>query len=279
MNQQMIRDKSRVLSLTGVNNFRDYGGYGVRGNAFLRRGILWRSAQHQKATASDLAAIDTLRIEHIIDLRGDNERTAYPCRRAPGFAGQVQFSTGETAGLAPHLEAAKTAITGRAVHDRMLAVYATMPFRSPLIEALRLYIAVLAQSLVPNDSSGSSSLVPSLVHCVAGKDRTGFAVALVHRLLGVHDDDVMSDYLLTNAAAQIDERLAQESQTFRNRYGARMTDEAIRTVMMVDPAYLEAAFAALHERHGSIAAYSEAILHVTPAMRERLTANLVTHEN
>ena len=274
-----MMDKDRVLSLTGVNNFRDYGGYGVIGNAVLRRGILWRSAQHQKATASDLAAIDALRIEHIIDLRGDNERIAYPCRRAPGFAGRVQFAIGETAGLAPHLEAAKTAITGRAVHDRMLAVYATMPFRSPLVEALRLYIAALAQSLVPNGSSGSSSLVPSLVHCVAGKDRTGFAVALVHRLLGVHDDDVMSDYLLTNAAAQIDERLAQESQTFRNRYGARMTDEAIRTVMMVDPAYLEAAFAALHERYGSIAAYSEAILHVTPAMRERLTANLVTHEN
>src|SRR3546814_13205778 len=72
---------------------------------------------------------------------------------------------------------------------------------------------------------------PSLVHCVAGKDRTGFAVAIVHRLLGVHDDDLMHDYLLTNTAGRIEERIAQGAAHIRARYGAEIKDEAVRTII------------------------------------------------
>src|SRR3546814_16314266 len=64
----------RVLPLSGVHNFRDYGGYGVEGGGRLRDGSLWRSAQHAEADDDDLAAIDALGIETIIDLRGDDER-------------------------------------------------------------------------------------------------------------------------------------------------------------------------------------------------------------
>src|SRR3546814_6218361 len=65
----------RVLPLSGVHNFRDYGGYGVEGGGRLRDGSLWRSAQHAEADDDDLAAIDALGIETIIDLRGDDERS------------------------------------------------------------------------------------------------------------------------------------------------------------------------------------------------------------
>lgn len=255
---------TRILPLTGVHNFRDYGGYATETGGRLRSGILWRSAHHEQASDDDLAAIAALGIDTIIDLRGDDERADHPCRRAPGFSARVMFAPGTTAGLAPHLAAAGTGITAEVARERMIMAYQGMPYRPVLVESLKLYLAALSEY----DS-------PSLVHCVAGKDRTGFAVALVHRLLGVHEDDVMADYLLTNVAGKIDERVAQGGAVIRARYGGEIKDDAIRTLMMVGPAYLDAAFAAIRERHGTLAQYAEDVLALTPAMHDAMRDQLV----
>ncbi|NJS13716.1 MAG: tyrosine-protein phosphatase, partial [Sphingopyxis sp.] len=162
------------------------------------------------------------------------------------------------------LAAAGTGITAEVARERMIMTYENMPYRPVLVESLRLYVAALSAY----DS-------PSLVHCVAGKDRTGFAVALVHRLLGVHEDDVMADYLLTNVAGKIDERVAQGADVIRARYGGEIKDDAIRTLMMVGPAYLDAAFAAIRERHGTLAQYAEDVLGMTPEMQDGLRDRLV----
>ena len=66
----------RVLPLSGIHNFRDYGGYAVEGNGRLRDNFLWRSAHHESASDDDLAAVDALGLETVIDLRGDDERRA-----------------------------------------------------------------------------------------------------------------------------------------------------------------------------------------------------------
>src|SRR3546814_2332062 len=71
-----------------------------------------------------LAAIDALGIETIIDLRGDDEREAHPCRRSGNFAGRVLFADGITAGLAPHLQAAGGAIDVGTARARMIDTYA-----------------------------------------------------------------------------------------------------------------------------------------------------------
>lgn len=257
-------DETRVLPLNGVHNFRDYGGYATESGGRLRRGILWRSAHHEQASDEDLAAIDALGIDTVVDLRGDDERAAHPCRRSNNFAARVMFAPGNTAGLAPHLAAAKAHITAEVARERMIATYQNMPYRPVLVESLKLYLAALAEY----DS-------PSLVHCVAGKDRTGFAVALVHRLLGVHEDDVMADYLLTNVAGRIEERIEQGARVIRANYGQDIQDDAIRTLMMVSPAYLDAAFAAMRERHGSLAQYAEDVLAMTPEMQEAMRDRLV----
>src|SRR3546814_7453033 len=73
-----------------------------------------------------LAAIDALGIETIIDLRGDDEREAHPCRRSGNFAGRVLFADGITAGLAPHLQAAGGAIDVGTARARMIDTYAGM---------------------------------------------------------------------------------------------------------------------------------------------------------
>lgn len=254
----------RVLPLSGVHNFRDYGGYAVEGGGRLRSGVLWRSAHHVEATDADLAAIDALGIETIVDLRGDDERVDHPCRRSDGFSARVLFAEGNTAGLAPHLQAAQGAIDVETARARMVDTYAGMPYRPALVATLRLYLSALAEYDAP-----------SLVHCVAGKDRTGFAVAIVHRLLGVHDDDLMQDYLLTNSAGNIERRIAQGGAAIRARYNAEIHDDAIRALMSVNPIFLDAALTTVRRDHGDIANYAETVLNLTPAMREAMVDRLV----
>lgn len=254
----------RVLPLSGVHNFRDYGGYAVAGGGRLREGMLWRSAHHEGASDEDLAAIDALGLETVVDLRGDDERQMHPCRRSEQFSARVLFAGGVTAGLAPHLRAAGGAIDAETARARMIDIYAGMPYRSALVATLRLYFAALAEYDAP-----------SLVHCVAGKDRTGFAVAIVHRLLGVHEDDLMQDYLLTNTAGNIEGRIAQGAAHIRRLYGGEIGEAAVRAIMSVNPAYLDAALATVRRDHGDVATYAEAVLNVTPEMREAIIDRLV----
>lgn len=253
---------NRVLPLEGIHNFRDYGNYPVTGGGRVVAGVLWRSAQHGDATDADLDQVRDLHIRTVIDLRGISERTAKPCRRYPGFAGEVLFHEGETAGL--HVEAASGSPTADEARAAMRRLYAGIAFRPNLIPMLKRYFHVLEVR------EGSS-----LVHCVAGKDRTGFAVALMQHVLGVHADDIVADYVLTNQAGNIDARIAAGAEQIRAKYGA--IDEAtIRTLMGVEADYLETAFASLRDAHGSIDGYLAEVLEVDAARVDALRARYLT---
>ena len=145
----------------------------------------------------------------------------------------------------------------------MLAVYRLLPFVPALAGSYRLFLAALT------DRPGAS-----MVHCFAGKDRTGIAVALVHVLAGVHRDDLMADYLRSADPALIERRIAGEGAAIRAEHGPR-SDAALRRLFGVEPQYLDAAFVAMTERHGSIAGYAEAVLGVTPARAEALRMALI----
>ena len=255
----------RVRLFEGIHNFRDYGGYAAR-DGRLKSGVLWRSGQHGGATPADLAGVAELGIATVVDLRGDSERQMMPCLRHDDFDGLVLFAPGETAGseLAPHEEAGRGITTADEARAAMTRLYVNMPFRDVLVRSLNLYFEALATR------EGAS-----LLHCLAGKDRTGLAVALLHRLLGVHEDDVMADYLLTNAAGDQKRRIAAAGDSIRERYGAQITDEAIEMLMGVDATYLDAATRSIAERFGTTERYAEEVLGVDAARRDALRARLL----
>ncbi|MGB7406938.1 MAG: tyrosine-protein phosphatase, partial [Pontixanthobacter sp.] len=232
-----------IISLDGVHNFRDYGGYAVEGGGHVKTGLLYRSGQHVDASDGDLTAIDALDIRHVIDMRGASERRSYPCRRSEDFDGEVVFFDGETAALAPHVEAAGGVMDEDAVHARMTKLYRDLPEREPVLWVMRRYFDIL--------SKGEGV---SLVHCLAGKDRTGMAVALLHHALGVHPDDAMADFLLTNTAGNVDSRVEAGAATIREKWGD-LTDDTIRVLMGVDERYLLAMRRSVTERYGSIDAF------------------------
>ena len=255
--------QNRVLPLEGVHNFRDYGGYAADGGGRVKSGLLFRSGQHLDASGLDLAAIEKLELQHIIDMRGASERSSYPCKRADGFSSNVVFYDGETAALAPHVEAASGALDDAAVHQKMEKLYSRLPTREPVLWIMRRYFDLLAQG------DGAS-----LVHCLAGKDRTGMAVALLHHALGVHPDDAMEDFLLTNTAGNIDARVEAGAGAIREKWG-NISDSTIRVLMGVDASYLHAMRKAVEEAHGSLDAFLRDVLEVDDARRDALRLHLI----
>lgn len=258
--------QDRVLPFDGIHNFRDYGGYVCRDGARLKSGRLFRSGQHVDATDDDLAAVAALNLSTVIDLRGDSERAKFPCARPPGFVADVLFASGETAGAgyAPHVEAARDVATAGQAHAAMVILYKFMPFRPKLIEILKLYFAALEQS------EG-----PTLLHCLAGKDRTGLAAGLLHRLMGVHPDDVMADYMLTNVAGNVERRIAAGASTVRSSFGHAMDDAAVRTLMSVHPEFLQTSFSEIERGHGSVEVYARDVLGVSDGRLAQLGARLL----
>lgn len=254
---------SRFLPLAGVHNFRDYGGYALAGGGRLRRGVLWRSGQHHEASPADLTAIDSLAINDVFDLRTDRERASHPCARGDGFTGQVHFIADGTATLAPHVAAASS-LSGDAESTRanMRRSYEGMPYRPKLNLAISQYLRVVA------DGRGAS-----VINCMAGKDRTGFAVAMLHHAVGVNWDDIVADYLLTNVAGDQEARIAAGRRSISHITG-EMDDAALRVLMGVEADWLETAFAKIRADHGTVDAYQAAVLGVDDALRERLQSVL-----
>lgn len=260
----MTEKFERVIPTSGIYNFRDYGGYPVAGGGRVVLGKLYRSAQHRDATPEDLVRVSQLGLGVVVDLRGARERHADPCPRPANFTARVIATEEETASVAPHLQAAREADDAESMHQRMLMVYDDIAFRPTLNPLFARYFEALAEE------EGAS-----LIHCLAGKDRTGVAVALLHKLLGVHPDDIMADYLLTNTAGNVEARIAAGAASVRRSARRDVSDAAMRVIMSVQPEYLNRTFAAIDARYGSYEAYMRDVLAVDAARANAIRARLI----
>ncbi len=258
---------TRHLALEGVENFRDFGGYATGSGARLRAGRLYRSASHGKATDADLAAIAALEIAVVVDLRRKHERLRDPSRRPDGFTAEVveHHAPGEEQeedSWVVHVTSSD--LTEASFRDYMFRYYAEAPFNPRMVDLYTRYFEILARA------EG-----PVLIHCAAGKDRTGILAALTHHLTGVHRDDMMADYLATNDPARAARRLPLVSEAIRELTGRAPPEGAVRVAMGVEAAYLETAFAAMIERAGGVDEYLHATLGVDTARRRALEARLI----
>jgi protein-tyrosine phosphatase len=256
---------NRIVRLEGVGNFRDFGGYAAAGGRRVKRGKLYRSAHHAQATDPDLEAIAGLGIAAIVDLRRGEERERMPSRRHAGFAGLVIENPTNEATSDPWIEFVKGSDASADAFRAYLVNYMrAAPFEARHVDLFSRYFRALAEI------DG-----PILIHCAAGKDRTGLLVALTHRLLGVGEDDIFEDYLLTNTAARIEERMHLVAEVIKEHSGRAPTDEAVRAAMAVEAGYLTAAFRAIESAHGDVDDYLQDVLGVDAGARAAIGARLL----
>jgi protein tyrosine/serine phosphatase len=263
MNQHV--PSSRHLAFEGIDNFRDYGDYPTGTGRRLKRGVLYRSAAHAMATDADLEKMAALNLAAIVDLRRKNERERAPSRRHPAFTGEVIYTDAGDVGEDPwQLFLRQSDLSAEAFRGYMHDYYDQAPFVDRHLDLYARYFRALAKA------DG-----PVLIHCAAGKDRTGILAALTHHLAGVHTDDIAADFLLTNDEKRLAARLPVVMQMMTESTGRAPSEGAVMVAMSVEPHYLERAFAAMQARHGGVDAYLRDALGVDDDLRAALEARLL----
>jgi protein-tyrosine phosphatase len=260
------RMTERVLAFEGVDNFRDYGDYATAAGRRLHKGRLYRSAHHGKATDADLQRMAELNHAVVVDLRRPAERLREPSRRPPSWTGRViENDIGDEEGEPPHIAALRdSGLSPAAVERYMLQWYTDAPFEPRHLDLFSRYFDAVA--------AGEG---PVIIHCAAGKDRTGLLAAFTHHVVGVSDDDVMEDYLLTNRAARIEERAPEVATRLAEAFGQTPPEDAVRAFLGVREHWLAQAFTVIRERYGSLDAYLEQALGVDARRRDQVAERLL----
>jgi protein-tyrosine phosphatase len=241
-----------VVPLEGGSNFRDLGGHRTADGATVRRGAVFRSAHLGGLTATDRTALGRIGVKTIVDLRGVSEAAETP-HLIEGLSCKV---------VGAHIEPQLGEKLRNAVDSGTATPFLVMQFLTDHYREYPRRCAPGFRTLFGTLSDGTRR--PLVFHCTAGKDRTGFASALLLSLLGVHWDDVMEDYLRTN-----------ELWTGHiGRYPELDTDTRAAIIEARRP-YLEAAFDVVRADYGSPEAFAEKALGLDAQARERLKADLL----
>lgn len=258
------RVAERRLPLSGAHNFRDIGGYETRDGRHVRWGLLYRSDDLADLDASDLRYLDRLGLKLVCDFRSPAEREDSPSRLPEEHPPQVA-----------ELPIQDERFDPEKIEERVLSRdLEGAHFDTLLIEGNRAFATTFAyQYRAMFERISDPAYLPALVHCTQGKDRTGFAAAIVLLALGVPEKTVMEDYLLTNVYTAND----VERTLFYLRLWFFSRDEAelLRPLLQVRRDYLQAAFDAIRERYGSVDAYLTEALGVDETKREQLRSMLL----
>lgn len=236
----IARVGERRLPLQGTPNFRDFGGYHTAEGRSAKWGYMYRSGHLARLSQQDQDLLSNLDLHLICDFRQPMEREHHPTRIPASCRAKIlhlPVSPGNAANFFEHPE--KSSDPTKAMFDKMIAV------NLDLVEGqTEAYGRMFSEILDIPDAK-------FLVHCSAGKDRTGFAAALILFALGVHKEVVLSDYLLSGQ--YISPRVAYRE--LKERIGFKLTYEEFLPVIQVHESYLGAAVAAIEEQYGSVEGY------------------------
>ncbi len=227
-----------LVRLASADNFRDVTGpdasYRTGDGAALRRGVVYRSNELQ-LTDADARSLGRLGVTAVYDLRSQHEIDAHPDAEVPG----ATWTHLEVRGIP--MDAVSDLADRDTAHDVMLQVYRGFVDA----EGARAAFATLFRRIAEADGA-------VLFHCTAGKDRTGWAAALLLHLAGVDDATILEDYLLTNtfSSATREKYLG----LVREHLGADKVDVYER-VMVADEEYLHAGYDAAVAAYGSREGY------------------------
>ena len=261
----------QVIHLEGTSNTRDIGGYPTTDGRIVEFGQIYRSDKLSRLTADDFAELEALGVKTVIDLRTqrehDHDPTVWQGEQPPRF---VHLPIGD----------ADDPWYRKQRHMVKKNRFSEAQSMGHMVDGYRM-IADIGESSYRQlmDIVRDPANHPLLIHCTAGKDRSGVAVALILEALGVDRETIMDEYLLTNDINRAAEKAELMAKSRRDNGGRRAgrtpTAEAWFPLIGVDEEMLETYWAHIDEGYGSMDAYL-AELGVDLAQRDLLVEAMTT---
>jgi protein-tyrosine phosphatase len=253
--------------LAASPNFRGLGGLPAAGGRRIRGGLLYRSGALDELEEADLGVLGGLGIALCFDLRSAGERGSHPSRWPAGGEPRtlaIEVATDIRAMDGAALRAMGGGMDAAGAAAMMRAIYSSMPGScAPVLGAL---FGELAALRAPD---------ATVIHCTAGKDRTGFVVAMLLHALGVDEAAIRANYLESNHhydAARHDARIAA---LLESSFGVAPGAEALQAITAARLDYLEAALETVRRGWGGVEAYLEACGGLDAARRRKLQEALL----
>jgi protein-tyrosine phosphatase len=223
-----------------IHNFRDCGGYATTDGQHMRTGRLYRSGTLDNARGADLRAVQAIGLKTIVDLRAPREKK----QELPRLDGVRRVD------VPIELE--------NRVREKIQPLMTKRGAVGEVIDILKQMYRDLADEAWPQASELFKILLnadayPVLIHCRAGKDRTGFMCALVEQAVGVERAAVLHDYLETNNHFGL---VSPRMERFMKIMSlGKLQMENVRASLSAREEYLQAAFDQIERHHGGMTAY------------------------
>jgi protein-tyrosine phosphatase len=233
---QMSTVSERHLPFLGQSNFRDLGGYITADGKKIKWGMIYRSGDMNRFSASDKAYFQSLHVKLVIDFRAEEEVASAPDKLPEGV---------QTLNLPIH-----DTLFDRDQIMHWLQTGETAAFDTLLYHANRSFVLEYGEqfSLFLNQLEQAGG--PIVFHCNQGKDRAGWATALFLSALGVDKETIIEDYLASN-----DYLKNYIEKTIQMINMAGMNGESIRPLLEVKKEYIETAFDLVEKEYGSMENY------------------------
>ncbi|GAA6136721.1 hypothetical protein NBRC116583_04680 [Arenicella sp. 4NH20-0111] len=269
--------KKRLLNIEGIINLRDLGGY----YGLDRRPVVWgkmyRSAQLDRISDDGVSAMMSLGIKTVVDLRFDDETQRYPTVRSAFPVAEFiswQSEKDEESNGAEHTVKRAWRQSLESGDSKQVREAMRVNYPKKLYSHRGIYREMLLR-LIDHRS-------PLLFHCAAGKDRTGVAAAIILGLLGVSDEDIIEDYLVTQSQVStlFDTWVAggatgaDDYDDFQKKL-AQYPRELVKPVFEADVGYITTLLDYVNKTYSNFEQYALTILKLTPQDLIGLRTNLL----
>ena len=226
----------RKIVLDGTSNTRELGGYKTEDGRSLKWGVLYRSDKLSELTDADQEYLLQLGIKKVIDFRSSEEKQNEP-DQLPSTLKYIEMPIEADGAIRPKVEA----ILKGDLNEDVGAI---------LVETNKEFISDFSGVYMGFIESLIENQEPTLFHCTAGKDRAGFAAALVLLAVGVPEKIVIEDYMKTN---KYTEETIQDYINKINLYSLGSVDaEILRPLLGVEERFIRAALDEIKQKYGSV---------------------------
>ena len=233
----------RHLDLDGPSNFRDLGGLPVTGGGSTRFGRVYRADRLCTLSDADLRRLEDAGIGHVFDLRSETEASDFP-DRLPAGASYIRLPM-----------TSDDTFQARTIYERIVEGEIKSYSEAEMVTG---YVRIL-QNFGPSFARIVRKVAlsdPVLIHCTAGKDRTGVAAMLLLDLAGVAAEHVVADYALSSRRRPSRQHDHTEARSLRPLLEDQGLDPArFAPLWEARGAVMAATLEQLHDRWGGAAGY------------------------